>query len=370
MKCLILMPLAEQRGGAEQLLLDLLTTATDLAEWEVGFLQKEGSMIMHIQQLGIPTWSLAAGRLRDLSHYVKTIKSICRHLRASNPHCVLSWMGKTHLYGGPAAFLAKTPAVWHQHGIPQNHPIDRLATLLPSKGIIVVSRSAAAAQARLWPKRSIRLVHPGSRLERFNPCQLPSPQEVRCSLELPPTGPLIGMVGRLQRWKGMHTLIQAMPLILQEFPEAHCVIVGGEHNLEPDYPSYLRQLIEALNLQQQVILAGFQKNVEQWMQACDIVVHASDNEPFGLVIIEAMALGKPVVAASEGGPRDIITEGVDGLLAPYNQPQALAQAIMRYLRNPDFAQKVGKAAQKRALEFSTRRYGERLVEAIRELLSS
>ena len=95
----------------------------------------------------------------------------------------------------------------------------------------------------------------------------------------------------MQRWKGIHVLIEAMPIILKAHPDAHCVVVGGRHALEPDYPEFVQAKIGDLGLEAQVTLVGLQHNVPEWMQAMDVIVHASDHEPFGIVVIEAMALG-------------------------------------------------------------------------------
>ncbi len=98
----------------------------------------------------------------------------------------------------------------------------------------------------------------------------------------------------------MHVLVAAMPQVLQKYPDAHCVIVGGKHDLEAEYEEFVKQQILDLGLSDGLIMAGLQRNVPEWVQAMDIFVHASDQEPFGIVIIEAMALGKPVIAGDAG----------------------------------------------------------------------
>jgi glycosyltransferase involved in cell wall biosynthesis len=168
----------------------------------------------------------------------------------------------------------------------------------------------------------------------------------------------------------MHTLVEAMPAILNHHPDAHAVIVGGRHDLEPDYEPFLDQLVTKRGLDDKVIRAGFQSNVPLWMQTMDVVVHASDHEPFGIVIIEAMALAKPIVAGDEGGPQEIITEGEDGLLAPFEDEDQLAHQILRYLKNPDFAQHVGQRARERAHDFSPQRYAERFVDVLHKILTT
>ena len=100
----------------------------------------------------------------------------------------------------------------------------------------------------------------------------------------------------------------------------------------------------------------------------DVVVHASDNEPFGIVVIEAMALGKPLVAGSRGGPSEVITDGLNGLLAPFGDAPALATAVLRYLDDPAFAAACGARARARAADFTEERYAANLVQAIRDLI--
>jgi glycosyltransferase involved in cell wall biosynthesis len=175
------------------------------------------------------------------------------------------------------------------------------------------------------------------------------------------------MVGRLQRWKGMHTLVEAMTIVLRSHPDAHCVIVGGAHKLEPNYPAFLDGVIRRSGVENHVILAGYQPNPELWMQAMDVVVHASSKEPFGLVVLEAMSLEKPIVACDSGGPREIITDGVDGVLFPYGDPEALSRAIRTYLDDPALARRIAEAGRRRALHFTTDRYAASLVEAVQDL---
>jgi glycosyltransferase involved in cell wall biosynthesis len=201
-------------------------------------------------------------------------------------------------------------------------------------------------------------------LDRFNPSQLPSPLDSRRKLGLPLTGPLIGVVGRLQRWKGMHFLVEAMPAILRDHPDAHAVIVGGEHAFEPEYPGFLRDRIASLQLDGRVRLAGLQSNVPQWMQAMDVIVHASDNEPFGIVVIEAMALGKPVVAADTAGPKEIITPGLDGLLWQPGQVPSLVSAITRLLDEPAAASAMGAAAVRRSAQFGAQSFAANVVRRL------
>ena len=202
--------------------------------------------------------------------------------------------------------------------------MDRLATVLPARGVIATSEAAGAAQDRLRPARHRRVVHPGIDLGRFDPGQLPPREVVREELGLPAGAPLVGFFGRLQRWKGVGVLVEAMPRVLQTIPDARCVIVGGRHDLEAGYPEHLQDRIAVLGLERHVTMAGFQTDVARWMHAMDVIALPSDNEPFGITVVEAMAMGKPVIAGDSGGPKEIITTGVNGVLVAHDDEQALA----------------------------------------------
>jgi glycosyltransferase involved in cell wall biosynthesis len=114
---------------------------------------------------------------------------------------------------------------------------------------------------------------------------------------------------------------------------------------------------------------GWQSEVAPWLAAMDVFVHLSDYEPFGMVIVESMAAGTPVVASAAGGPSEIITHGVNGLLIDPSEPGELADAVARYLRAPALRRSVVSAGRERASEFSVGRYRTELERAIAELAS-
>lgn len=367
-RVLLVMPLGELLGGGEMMFRQLLEHGRDgRVEWIVVF-TRDGSMVQEARDLGIETHLIPAGRLREFGRRLGVIHAIAQLARERNVSMIFGWMVASQTMAGPAAMLAGVPAAWYQVGLPAPDWMDRVATLLPARGVLVLSRDCAAAQARIWPHRLQRLVYPGASLERYVRARSELPAAARAALGLPADGPLIGIVGRLQRWKGMHVLIEALPLVRARHPGARVVIVGGAHEPEPDYPALLRAQVMHLGLESAVTFAGFQSDVPRWMQAMDIVVHASDREPFGIVVVEAMALGKPVVAGAAGGPAEVITPGENGLLAPFGDAPALATALLQYLDNPALAVRCGAAAAERARDFSAQRYAVAFTDAVLSLL--
>jgi glycosyltransferase involved in cell wall biosynthesis len=364
LRVLVVMPLAAPLGGGEQMLRQLLLHGRGAGiDWTVVFL-RSGPMADEARALGLVVHVIDAGRFRDVIRRSRAVRRVAALAREAD--LVLGWMVAGQLMAGPAAYLAGVPCVWYQVGTPRPDWLDRMATLLPACGVLVLSRAGAAAQARVWPARRQWLVYPGASLDAFDPSALPAPGEARRRLGLPPGVPLVAMVARLQRWKGVHVLVEAMATVHAARPDACAVIVGGPHETEPGYPAELTAQAASLGLHEVVRFAGFQPNVPEWMQAADVIVHASDREPFGIVVIEAMALGKPVVAGAAGGPQEIITDGVDGALVAYGDPAALARAILRYLDDAPFAARLGAAARARAAAFNDRTYAANVIAALRE----
>jgi glycosyltransferase involved in cell wall biosynthesis len=190
------------------------------------------------------------------------------------------------------------------------------------------------------------------------------PDDPRAPLALagvPRDAPVIGMVARLQRWKGPHVLLQAAPAILERFPGAHFVFVGGDDPLEPSFGSELRRQAANMGLSDRVHFVGFQDDGASWMYGFDVVVHASDSEPFGIVILEAMVRGRPLVAGADGGPGELIIDGRDGFLVPFAAVDRLADRVCRLLDDPALARQLGESARRAALAYTPERFASGLL---------
>lgn len=364
---LVVTPSGRSRGGAEEALLQLVRErrAANL-QISVAFLE-EGDLPPLVQAEGVETIVFDSGRFRDVGRLLRTVAAIRRFILAQKPDVVLGWMTKGHLYGAVAAALTGTPAVYFQMGLPDGGGVDRLARYLPTIGALGCSDYVAREQQKRVKHRvlGVPMAFDGARIAEAAALSVAEAKE---KLGFDPDRPLVGMVGRLQRWKGMHVFAAAMAEVLEKHPACQAVIVGGPHHHEPDYPACLEGVLASSGLRDRVRLAGARRDAVQWMQAMDIFVHASDHEPFGIVILEAMALGKAVIATREGGPSEIIAPDINGQLTPWNDAPALARAILRYLDEPAFAQRCSHAAQERAQDFTAPQYVRRLRSALEDLL--
>jgi len=162
--------------------------------------------------------------------------------------------------------------------------------------------------------------------------------------------PIYGITGMLVPWKGHRTFLAAAAIVKKELPESKVLIFGDETPMNPGYAEELHDCAESLGLGEVVEFRGLAKDIRTALREMDILVHASDApEPFGRVIIEAMAAGKPVIAANAGGPREIVADGETGFLFEPGNPESLADAIRRLLRDRELRRRMGEAGRERVM---------------------
>jgi len=187
-------------------------------------------------------------------------------------------------------------------------------------------------------------------LDRF--LHVPETKEaIRADLNIPQDAYLIGIIGRIDPGKGQHLLIEALRILKEKGIEAHALLVG--ENTYSSYSDYLPNLLRNIKdygLEKQVHLKGFIKEVERMYKALDVYAMASCAETFGMVTIEAMATGIPVIGAKAGGTADIIKENITGLFFENENPKQLADKIVELKNNPALAKKLAEAAQTYAIE--------------------
>jgi glycosyltransferase involved in cell wall biosynthesis len=157
----------------------------------------------------------------------------------------------------------------------------------------------------------------------------------REELALDASRPIVGFVGQIVPRKGVTTLITAMSEVLARVPDALLVIVGCAPPDETAYEIECRRLVESLGLGEHVRFTGYRRDVPAFMRTFDVFALPTRSEPFGKVVIEAMAAGCPVVASHVGGIPEIVTSPQLGLLIPPDEPAALSAALLEYLTNPD-----------------------------------
>jgi glycosyltransferase involved in cell wall biosynthesis len=231
-----------------------------------------------------------------------------------------------------AARRARVPFVTTWHGVyGDDFPGKRLYNSVMARGerVIAISHFVAdrvASRYRVDPQR-LRVIYRGVDAAVFDPALAVGDRVHRLAQtwRLPPGAPVVMLPARLTRWKGAELLLDAMALM--PFQEAYCVLVGSDQGRRA-YADRLVARAERLGLAGRVRFAGHCDDMPAALQLADVVVSASlKPEPFGRVVIEAQAMGRPVVVSDHGGAAETVQPGLTGWRVPPGDAAALADAL-------------------------------------------
>lgn len=286
------------------------------------------------------------GRLRSPRTLGRGLRAVTRALRTVGPDVVVAMEPGAQLYTALPARARRVPVVWQQHAIAiPASAVDRVARRLPAD-LAIANSNFVAGPLRSCTRVPVRVVRPGIDVAHFAAAD---GSALRTDHEITDDEVLVGIVGRLQPWKGQHLFLEMAEQVAARCPTARFVVVGGaEMGWETgDYPGDLRRLAGELGIADRVIFAGQVDDTAPWMAACDVVVSASSAEPYGLVLCEAQAAGAAVVAVAEGGPLEIVESGVDGVTVD-RSASALAEAVAGLVGDRDRRHTLARAGARKA----------------------
>jgi len=321
-----------QIGGAE---VHVLTLCRKLAErgHEVTAVCPRGRALTYeLRERGIRLWApRTTGKLDPL-----TLLRLAARLRRERVDVLHTHLSTASLLGGLAARLAGVPAVATVHGLN-----TRTSFLYASRIIAVSNAVRQHLVGQRIPESRIQVVYNGIELSRY--LHPPDPRRVRAELGVPPDDFLIGAAGRLGPEKGHSYLIEATALLVARESLPVRLLIAGEGRNR----STLEETARRCGIADRVILPGFQRDVMPYQAALDVFCLPSLKEGLSLSALEAMALGKPVIASRVGGTPEVVVEGETGLLVEPANPEALAGALATLLRDPDRARRMGEAGRAR-----------------------
>jgi glycosyltransferase involved in cell wall biosynthesis len=362
-----------QLGGAETSLLEILASVRAAEPvWRLSVVAPaDGLFVERARALGVDARVLPfpralarvgesqgfdrGGRLRFLRAGLSVAghaRALGRLLNAENPDVVHSNGFKAHVLGALAR-PAGAALVWHVHDYVSGRArtAQALARVASRASAIVTNSESVSRDVRstLRPNAPVQVVYNAVDLSRF------APEGPRLDLDtaagLSPAAPgtvRVGLVATFGRWKGHETFFDAIARLPRALPVRAFVI--GDSLYETDSSQFRRADLEArvagLGIADRIGFTGFAGDAAAAMRALDVVVHASvQPEPFGMVIAEAMACGRPVVVSLAGGAAEIVRDGVDALGHPPGDAAALAARLSALVEDASLRARLGRAAR-------------------------
>jgi glycosyltransferase involved in cell wall biosynthesis len=316
-----------------------------------------GPLVGRLESWDIPTtvvpfrWEL--GPRQSALHYPRLFARVASRLREAKPSLVISNGYLDLPLVGPAAALLGIPILWRARAewVPNlpprpgargratlwflRHRVARIATTTAYERNLLVQRGI--------PPEHVTTVYNGVDVERFDRAR-PARERIRREWGVPEGTTLLGVVARLSRLKGYEVMLDALRELTKDAAPWRAVFVG-ENVEEPDYVASLKRRVEEMGLGDRILFAGYREDVPEVLSALDVFVLSSLVEPFGTVVIEAMAAGKPVVSTRTRGPEEMLEEGVTGMFVPPGDAPPMASAIRAMVSDQARARAMGEAAR-------------------------
>jgi len=342
-------------SGGQKVLLDILRGLDRNKYTPYVALPKRGELSGELDKLGIkyfvlPIGVYSAGRkslfdmISYIAHSILLIPMCIWIIKNNKISLVYANAPRTYLWGTIAAKLSGVPMIWHLHSI--LHGLElKLCSILLSFGVkkvIAVSRSAAEPFNK--NKDKIEIVYNGIDAAKYSNAE--DRERMRAELNIPAGSKVIGFIGQISRWKGIEDYINAAALIAEQEQQAIFLVVGdvlfGE---DLGYKEHIKKLAVDLGGAKSISFLGQRRDVPRLLSAIDIIVIPSiEPDPCPLVLLEAMASGKAIVASAHGGVAEIIENGVTGKLYPPGDHRKLAELLSLLLKEQGMIGELGKRA--------------------------
>jgi len=296
----------------------------------------------------LPTLIRKIQPLSDFDAFIDLIKIF----REEKPHIVHTHTSKAGILGRWAAFLTGVPIIIHT---PHGHVfwgyfnkyvtliyvlLERLTARITDR-IITLTEQEKRDHLRYQVAREYKfsVIHSGVELNRFYTTKLTTP-EIKAKLGIPREAFIVGTVGRLTHIKGHRYLLEAAAKIHRARSDMIFIILGDGELMHD-----LKMLADISDIKEKVLFLGWRSDVAEIISIFDIFVLPSLNEGMGKVLVEAMALGKPIIASDVGGIPDLVTHDKNGLLVPPADSQSIAMSIETLYRDPSKRVKMGESGK-------------------------
>ena len=323
----------------------------------------DGEYVQGMLDEGYQIHTIRISRSLHLLKHMCSIWKLYRYFRHEKFDIVHVHTPVASIVGRTAAFFARVPfVVYTAHGFYFHDDmsktkrrlhifLEKVAGKITDLMFTQSEEDAKTAiEKKLLPPDRVYAIGNGVDIERFNPKNYSKRNALRKELNIPEDAYVIGMIGRQVAEKGVVEFFEAAKIVAEQHSNVYFLLVGGR--LKSDYAVSVNQAIEEAkkSMGNRLILTGMRSDIPELLSIMDLFTLPSWREGMPRTIIEAMMMGLPVVATDIRGSREEVVSEKTGMLVPVRNPEKLAEAFERFIKNPTWGTELGKAGRKRALE--------------------
>jgi glycosyltransferase involved in cell wall biosynthesis len=332
-------------GGGEHSFINLVCNMP--SSWQIlAVVPGKGEVLNRLRLEGIESYVIPTVplRLQSIADVVSDLK--CYYKIAVEKDVALIYANGTRaaVYGCIVGKLLRIPCIWHCRTAESDPVGDRLLSAVCR---VIVANSKATSkrfQGRLGEK--VKIAYNGINLDWLRDKQVAKPPTVGSDWRV------ILVVARVSKWKRHDLALSAFEQVAPRHADLRLVCIGAVDGSETDWWQYLQKRTKASKFRERIHWIGQIDDVRPWYRVATILLLPSDNEPFGRVLVEAMACGVPIVATAGGGVPEVVRNGREGILVQTGSAYEMANAVRRLLDDANKMTEIGRAGEERAKDFS------------------
>ena len=331
-------------GGGEYSFLDLVKNLNSI--WQpVVIVPAEGELIKQLHRIRIKSYILPFSSLKPhlLHQIIKSSKKFIRLIKKIDPDIIYANGARSALYSGLLKGCHKKKIIWHCRVAEKALIVDRILGCLCDS--IIANAKATAERFHKKYQYKIDVVYNGFDNQRLNQTDVQRPSMIKDNWIN------ILMIARVSKIKRHDIVLLAFEIVAKKHLDAHLILVGSKDPLELEWWEYLQEKTKKSKYRNRIHWIGYKRDVRPWYKAAELLVLTSENEGFGRVLIEAMAMGVPVIASRVGGIPEIITDGTHGILTNKCDPIDTAESINKLLIDINLRDRLSREGKKRAMQF-------------------